>query len=80
MDARRVLHLTRALVVAFAIFGTLACGESAGDAQNAADTLSRRQRDRIISELPVPGASGVGRALDATDLARERAERLDSIR
>jgi hypothetical protein len=60
--------------------GVWACGQSAGDTQSAADTLSRRQRDSIISTMPIPGARGVGRALDAQDAARARAEQLDSIR
>lgn len=56
-----------------------ACGQSAGDAQTAVDTLTRRQKDSLISEMPVPGAGAVGRALNAQDLARERAQALDSI-
>jgi hypothetical protein len=56
-----------------------ACGQSAGDAQSAADTLTRRQRDSIISTLPLPGARGVGRALDVQDATRARAATLDSL-
>ncbi len=52
-----------------------------GDASatNAADTLTRRQKDEIISTLPIPGARGVGRALDAVDLAADRANAHDSL-
>jgi len=57
-----------------------ACGTGGGEAQTAADTLTRRQRDSIISTMPLPGAGGVGRALDAQDAARARADALDSIR
>lgn len=57
-----------------------ACSGDGGDAQTATDTLTRRQRDSLISEMPIPGAGAVGRALDAQDLTRERAEALDSIR
>ncbi len=50
-----------------------------GSATNAADTLTRRQKDEIISTLPIPGARGVGRALDAVDLAADRANAHDSL-
>ena len=70
---------TRWIVVA-AVLGVGACGQSAGDAASSADTLTRRERDSIIATMPIPGASGVGRALDASDRARERANALDSIR
>ena len=71
--------MRRVLIVAGAVLSVWACGESAGDAQTAVDTLTRRQRDSLISEMPIPGAGGVGRALDAQDRARERAQALDSI-
>jgi len=69
--------------VSFASLAALlvwACGQSAGDSQSAADTLTRRQKDSIISELPIPGAGAVGRALDVQDRTRERAEQLDDSR
>ena len=54
-------------------------GSGDASASNAADTLTRRQKNEIISTLPIPGASGVGRALRATDLAAERAQAHDSL-
>jgi len=62
-----------------AVMGVGACGQSAGGDASAADTLSRRQRDSIISTMPIPGAGGVGRALDAQDASRDRSRALDSI-
>jgi hypothetical protein len=70
----------RAAIVGAAALGVWACDRSGGDAQSAADTLTRRQRDSIISTMPLPGSRGVGRALEAQDDAAERAARLDSIR
>jgi hypothetical protein len=70
----------RGLVVAAAVLTVWACGDSAGDAQTAVDTLTRRQKDSLISEMPIPGAGVVGRALDVQDLTRQRASELDSIR
>ena len=57
----------------------LACsgGGNAGD--NPADTLTRRQKDSIIATLPIPGARGVGKALDALEKSNVRAAQHDSI-
>lgn len=74
--------MRRGLIVAAAVLAVWACGRSAGSAdraESAADTLTRRQKDSLISRMPLPGAGAVGRALDAQDRARERAEMLDSI-
>ena len=62
-----------------AVVGVWACGQSAGDDASAADTLTRRQKDSLISTMPLPGAGGVGRALDAQDASRDRSRALDSI-
>ena len=66
--------MTRALILATSVLGVWACGSSAGDAQSAADTLTRAQKDSLIAEMPIPGAGAVGRALEAAERARERAE------
>ncbi|MBM4183140.1 MAG: hypothetical protein FJ207_02830 [Gemmatimonadetes bacterium] len=74
--------MKRITVVALAVLGVWACGQSAGDGASAAndrDTLTRRQKDSIIATMPIPGSRGVGRALDAQDASRERAAALDSI-
>jgi hypothetical protein len=69
----------RAWIVTAAVLGLWACGQSADGDATAADTLTRRQRDSIISTMPIPGAGGVGRALDAQDASRDRSRALDSI-
>jgi hypothetical protein len=71
--------MSRPWIVIAAVLGVWACGESAGDGATTADTLTRRERDSIISTMPIPGAGGVGRALDAQDASLERARALDSI-
>ncbi len=71
--------MKRGWIVATAVMGIWACGQSAGDAASAADTLTRREKDSLIATMPIPGARGVGRALDAQDASRERAAALDSI-
>lgn len=57
-----------------------ACGGEAGDARTAADTLTRAQKDSIVAELPIPGARGVGSAMDARDRLNARAQAHDTIR
>ncbi len=69
-------------MAALAALTVLSVGCSLGgdaSASNAADTLTRRQKNEIIRTLPVPGARGVGRALDVTDQLADRAQRHDSL-
>ena len=72
--------MKRAVFVAAAVLGVWACGSSAGDAQSAADTLTRRQKDSLIATMPIPGAGAVGRALEASDRANARTESHDTVR
>ncbi len=72
----------RVSMAALAALTILALGcDALGDASasNAADTLTRRQKNEIIADLPIPGARGVGRALNASDQAAARARAYDSI-
>jgi hypothetical protein len=76
--------MKRLLVVSMTVLGVFACGGGAGSSEEdgtetASDTLTRRQRDSLVSTMPLPGASGIGRAQEAADRARERAEVHDSI-
>ena len=72
--------MKRLLMVASAVLGVWACGQSA-ETSNAtsADTLTRRQKDSIVSTLPIPGASGIGRAQKAVDQTNARAQQHDTI-
>ena len=71
--------VSMAALAALTIISIGCQGSGYASASNAADTLIRRQKNEIISTLPIPGASGVGRALRATDLAAERAQAHDSL-
>lgn len=71
--------MKRLFLVAVAIFAVSACGQTDGGAQSAADTLTRAQKDSIVATLPIPGASAVGRALDARERANARTEAHDTI-
>ncbi len=73
--------MIRRLLVAAAMLGVWACGQSADpDATTNRDTLTRRQKDSIVSTMPIPGASGIRGAQTAADRAAERAQRHDTIR
>ena len=54
----------------------LGCG---GAGERAADTLTRREKDSIVAESGLPGASGVRGAMTGADSAAARAARLDSL-
>lgn len=45
----------------------------------AADTLTRRQKDSIVSEMGLPGSGAVGKAMRAVDSINARSARHDSI-
>lgn len=46
---------------------------------NDRDTMTARQRDSVTATLPIPGARGVGNALDAAEKANARAARHDAL-
>lgn len=57
-----------------------ACGSgSKSDAAKARDTLTQRQKDSLTAQSALPGARGVGGALNAQDSAAARNRVLDSI-
>ncbi|MDA0329175.1 MAG: hypothetical protein O2958_09230 [Gemmatimonadetes bacterium] len=72
--------MKRRLIVLVTGLLASACGQDTGDAQSSADTLTRAQKDSIVATLPIPGASGVGRALEARDRANARTDAHDTIR
>jgi ABC-type glycerol-3-phosphate transport system substrate-binding protein len=73
--------MKRRLLVAAVTLGVAACAQSAPDTEApAADTLTRRQKDSIISTLPIPGASKIGDALKAVDRANARVQQYDTMR
>lgn len=75
--------MKRVVVVALAVLGIWACGSTAGQTADTAkvdrDTLSRRQKDSIVSTMPIPGASKIGDAQRAVDKINANTHRLDTI-
>ena len=58
-------------------------GEDEAPSAEAMDTSdvrrTRARRDSAVAESGLPGAQGVGRALDASEAARRRAEATDTL-
>ncbi len=75
--------MKRVIVVALAVLGVWACGRTAGEGAATAkvdrDTLTRRQKDSILSTMPLPGASKIGDAQRAVDKINANTHRLDTI-
>ena len=66
------------LAVLWIVFA-VACGSGDDGAQRVnRDTLTQRQKDSILANSSIPGASGVKRAMTAADSASARAHRADS--
>ena len=58
----------------------IACDGGSGAAKQAArDSLTQRQKDSITAQSELPGARGVGQALEAQDTAAARSRVVDSI-
>ena len=73
--------MKRALIVAAAVLGVVACSAQRDqEYRTAVDTLTRRQKDSLVSTMPIPGAGAVGRAMGAADRANARTLAHDSIR
>lgn len=73
MDHRIVKRSALALVV-LASLGGCAKGQKVARAP-----LTEHQRDSVLATEPIPGASTVGRALDASAQASKDAAAMDSV-
>ncbi len=68
------------LLLTALVGGTVACGGSrSAEARTAVDTLTRRQKDSLVSTMPIPGASRIRDAQKASDAQRARNALLDSL-
>lgn len=78
--ARRLARAAIPLATVALLGAATGCstGETDDDAMPA-DTLTQQQRDSILGESNLPGAGGVGGALDASGDAADRAARHDSL-
>lgn len=78
MELHAKIRLT---LVAAAMLGVAACGRTKGESgTTATDTLTRRQKDSLLSTVPYPGAGRILDAQSATDRANARALQHDTMR
>lgn len=57
----------------------LGCGDASPKQQTInRDTLTQRQKDSLLAQSKIPGASGVGRAMTAADSASSRVRAADT--
>jgi len=58
----------------------MACsGGEKGTARRSGDTLTERQRDTILSQSSIPGASAVGKAMRVADSTSAQIQAADTI-
>jgi hypothetical protein len=76
-----ISHQLSAKAVLFGFLVVMAAcgGGSSGGNRAGGDTLTERQRDSILSKSKIPGASGVGRAMNAADSASARVRASDTV-
>ena len=55
------------------------CTPGGTETAETTSELTRRQKDSIVAEMPIPGAGAVGKALGALEASERRAEAHDSI-
>jgi hypothetical protein len=72
VDGKRAVWLLALMV---------ACSGGGGGSQQTVnrDTLSQRQKDSILAQSKIPGASGVGRAMTAADSTSARVHATDTV-
>jgi hypothetical protein len=67
----------RILAAALVSCVCIACAKD-DTAANRRDTMTQRQRDSVLAQSAIPGAQGVGKAMNAADSAKARQAQLDS--
>jgi hypothetical protein len=70
------MRILSGIVVVVLLAAVVGCGQHAD--QTARAPLTERQRDSVIAKSSLPGAAVVGRALDVSDRAAERASKMNA--
>ena len=70
----------RGALAALVCIGLALVVSCSSEASSSTAELTRGQKDTIISQLPIRGSRGVGRALQAVEQSQARALQHDSIR
>jgi len=69
----------RVLTIVLALLAACSGGKTAKSSAAETDSLTERQRDSILAQSRIPGASGVGSAMRAADSASARVRATDSV-
>jgi hypothetical protein len=75
----RETHVNLALGAAGVALLAACAGGGAGSHAAGGDTLSERQRDSMLAHSRIPGAAGVGRAMNVADSTSARVRATDSV-
>jgi hypothetical protein len=73
-----IVQTIRSTVLALALVLAAAAASCGGDPGEQTE-LTRAQKDSLVADMPIPGASGVAGAMQARDRANARAADHDSI-
>ena len=66
-------------VLVIALLAACTSNESGSQQTVNRDTLTQRQKDSILAQSKIPGASGVGRAMKAADSTSARVQAADTV-
>ncbi|PYP20685.1 MAG: hypothetical protein DMD53_09950 [Gemmatimonadetes bacterium] len=77
----RKTTVKRYLLLGLLLAPAIGCGGGQTRTSGAArgDTLSERQRDSILAQSRIPGATGVGKAMRVADSTSARVRAADSV-
>lgn len=71
--------MNKRLAVLVVLLPVSACGGSERGQAGGRDTLTQRQRDSMLAQSKIPGASGVGKAMRVADSVSARIDATDTI-
>ena len=69
----------RLMTAALLLLLVTACAKDAGKEAAARKLQSQRERDSVLGQSKIPGATGVGKAMTVADSAGSRVQLQDSI-
>ena len=79
MKRKTTIKSLAAVAAALGAAAVMSCAEPPNTGGIDRDTLTRRQKDSIVSEMPLPGASAIKDLIESADSIQSRVDRHDSI-
>lgn len=65
--------------ISLLLFLMIACGSDSSKQSGSSDTLTQRQKDSILANSRIPGASGVKRAMTVADSTSAGVQRGNAV-